>query len=97
MQNGNDVTFHLTLNQKEKPMSKQAKNCTLTFFSIAVCLLYFMHDAAEARLGGGKSFGSKPSYSAVPRPPPRAYLAAGEPRSDDPTKACCRPHAVTDG
>jgi len=63
MQNGNDVTFHLTLNQKEKPMSKQAKNCTLTFFSIAVCLLYFMHDAAEAaRLGGGKSFGSKPSY-----------------------------------
>ena len=63
MQNGNDVTFHLTLNQKEKPMSKQAKNCTLTFFSIALCLLYFMHDAAEAaRLGGGKSFGSKPSY-----------------------------------
>ena len=44
-------------------MSKQAKNCTLTFFSIAVCLLYFWHGAAEAaRLGGGKSFGSKPSY-----------------------------------
>ena len=44
-------------------MSKQAKNCTLTFFSIAVCLLYFWHGAAEAaRFGGGKSFGSKPSY-----------------------------------
>ncbi len=44
-------------------MSKQARNCTLTFFGIAVCLLYFWHGTAEAaRLGGGKSFGSKPSY-----------------------------------
>ncbi len=44
-------------------MSKQARNCTLTFIGIAVCLLYFWHGAAEAaRLGGGKSFGSKPSY-----------------------------------
>jgi len=53
-------------------MSKQAKNCTLTFFSIAVCLLYFWHGAAEAaRLGGGKSFGSKPSYQrSAPTTPP---------------------------
>ena len=44
-------------------MSKQAKNLTRTLFSIAVCLLYFGHGAAEAaKLGGGKSFGSKPSY-----------------------------------
>ena len=53
-------------------MSKQAKNCTLTFFSIAVCLLYFWHGAAEAaRLGGGKSFGSSPSYQrSAPAPTP---------------------------
>jgi predicted lipid-binding transport protein (Tim44 family) len=44
-------------------MSKKAKNCALAFFTIAVCLLCFWHGAAEeARLGGGKSFGSSPSY-----------------------------------
>jgi len=44
-------------------MSKRVKNYTLAFFSIAVCLLCFWHGAAEAaRLGGGKSLGSKPSY-----------------------------------
>ena len=37
--------------------------CALMVFGIATFLLYFWHDAAEAaRLGGGKSFGSSPSY-----------------------------------
>jgi len=44
-------------------MNKKAKICILISFGIMAFLLYFWHDAAEAaRLGGGKSFGSKPSY-----------------------------------
>lgn len=44
----------------------------LTGIIAAVCLLYLWHDTAEAaRLGGGKSFGSRPSYQrSAPAPSP---------------------------
>jgi hypothetical protein len=44
-------------------MNKNAKIGILISFGITAFMLYFLQDAAEAaRLGGGKSFGSKPSY-----------------------------------
>ncbi len=44
-------------------MNKEAKIGILISFGIMAFLLYFWQDVAEAaRLGGGKSFGSKPSY-----------------------------------
>jgi hypothetical protein len=44
-------------------MNKKAQYSILMFFSLAFGLLYFLHDTAEAaRLGGSRSFGSKPSY-----------------------------------
>ncbi len=44
-------------------MNKKAKIGILISFGIMAFLLYFWQDVAEAaRLGGGKSFGSKPSY-----------------------------------
>lgn len=44
-------------------MKQKAIVVTIMFFGIATLLLYFWNDTAEAgRLGGGKSFGSKPSY-----------------------------------
>jgi predicted lipid-binding transport protein (Tim44 family) len=44
----------------------------LAGIAFAVCLLYVLHDTAEAaRLGGGKSFGSRPSYQrSAPAPSP---------------------------
>jgi predicted lipid-binding transport protein (Tim44 family) len=70
-------------------MSKQAQNCTLTFFSIAICLLYFWHGAAEAaRLGGGKSFGSKPNYQrsapATTPSPTSPQVSLGQPAQQRP-------------
>jgi predicted lipid-binding transport protein (Tim44 family) len=44
-------------------MNKKAKVGILISFGIVAFLFYFLQDVAEAaRLGGGKSFGSKPSY-----------------------------------
>jgi predicted lipid-binding transport protein (Tim44 family) len=40
------------------------------FFCVAIGLLYFWHDTAEAaRMGGGRSFGSRPSYQRSAPPP----------------------------
>ncbi len=44
-------------------MNKKTGFSILMFFSFTLCLLYLWHDAAEAaRMGRGRSFGSKPSY-----------------------------------
>jgi hypothetical protein len=54
-------------------MMKKTRITILMSFGIAaVCLLYFWYGMAEAaRLGGGKSFGSSPSYQrSAPAPTP---------------------------
>ena len=44
-------------------MNQKARIVLVMGFSIAAFILYFWHDVAEAgRMGGGKSFGSSPSY-----------------------------------
>lgn len=44
-------------------MNKKTGFSILMFFSFTLCLLYLWHDTAEAaRMGRGRSFGSKPSY-----------------------------------
>jgi predicted lipid-binding transport protein (Tim44 family) len=51
-------------------MNKKTGFSILTIFSLTLGLLYCWHDAAEAaRLGGGRSFGSRPSYQRSAPPP----------------------------
>ena len=57
-------------------MKKKTGLCILVILSVAVGLLYLLNETAEAaRLGGGGSFGSRPSYQrsapAPRRPRPR--------------------------
>jgi predicted lipid-binding transport protein (Tim44 family) len=57
------LTYGLPKEGKGRRMNKKAKIGILISFGIMAFLLYFWQDVAEAaRLGGGKSFGSKPSY-----------------------------------
>ena len=57
------LTFALPKREKGKRMNKKAKIGILISFGILTLLLYCWQVVAEAaRLGGGKSFGSKPSY-----------------------------------
>jgi len=53
-------------------MNRKTSIFILTVVISAVCLLYLWHDTAEAaRLGGGGSFGSRPSYQrSAPAPSP---------------------------
>ena len=63
MLNGEDLDIWFTQNGKGKRMNQKAKIGILVSFSMMAFLLYFWQGVAEAaRLGGGKSFGSKPSY-----------------------------------
>jgi len=63
MVDGDDLNIWFTQNGKGRRMNKKAKIGILIGFGIMAFLLYFWQDMAEAaRLGGGKSFGSKPSY-----------------------------------
>jgi predicted lipid-binding transport protein (Tim44 family) len=49
----------------------------LVFFCLTLSLLYFWQDTAEAaRLGGGRSFGSKPSYKRSAPPPAQSAPAS---------------------
>ena len=58
-----DFNFWFTQMGKGRLMNKKAKIGILISFGIMAFVLYFWQDVAEAaRLGGGKSFGSKPSY-----------------------------------
>jgi predicted lipid-binding transport protein (Tim44 family) len=63
MVDGDCSNFWFTQMGKGRLMNKKAKIGILISFGIMAFLLYFWQDVAEAaRLGGGKSFGSKPSY-----------------------------------
>lgn len=57
------------------------KKTILMMFSILVCLIYFWHDTAEARrFGGGRSFGSRPSYQrSTPAPSHNPSQNTGSP------------------
>jgi predicted lipid-binding transport protein (Tim44 family) len=58
-----DLNIWFTQRGKGRRMNNKVKIGILIGFGIVAFLLYFWQDAAEAaRLGGGKSFGSKPSY-----------------------------------
>ena len=60
----------------------RTKNMILIMLSILVCLLYFWHDTADARrFGGGRSFGSRPSYHrSAPAPSRNPSQNTGSPR-----------------
>jgi predicted lipid-binding transport protein (Tim44 family) len=63
MLDGDNFNFWYTQKEKGGHMNKKAKSGILITFGIMAFLLYFWQDVAEAaRLGGGKSFGSRPSY-----------------------------------
>jgi predicted lipid-binding transport protein (Tim44 family) len=63
MLNGGDLNIWFTQKGKGRRMNKKVNIGILIGLGIVAFLLYFWQDAAEAaRLGGGKSFGSKPSY-----------------------------------
>ncbi len=53
-------------------MKRKTGMCLLVILSVAVGILYFLNETAEAaRMGGGRSFGSKPSYQrSAPAPSP---------------------------
>jgi len=57
-----------------RPTSRQL----LALAGLALGILYFFHDTAEARIGRGRSFGSKPSYQRS-APPPAQQPAPARP------------------
>ena len=60
-------------------MYKKTRFWTLVFFSLSIGLLYFWQDTAEAaRLGGSRSFGSRPRYQRS-APPPSQSTTASQP------------------
>jgi predicted lipid-binding transport protein (Tim44 family) len=66
-------------------MKRKFGCCIMVSLIAAVALLYFLNETAEAaRLGGGKSFGSKPSYqrsAPAPSPSPTSpQLSPNQPR-----------------
>jgi predicted lipid-binding transport protein (Tim44 family) len=71
-------------------MKKKTRITILMSIGIAaVCVVYFSHDVAEAaRLGGGSSFGSRPSYqrsAPAPTPSPTSpQLSPGQPTQQRP-------------
>lgn len=67
-----DRNFWFTQKGKGRRMNKKVKTVILMSVSMVVFLLYLWYDVAEAaRLGGGKSFGSRPSYQrSAPAPSP---------------------------
>jgi predicted lipid-binding transport protein (Tim44 family) len=82
-----NINFHL---QPERGlMAKRTKIVILIWFGIMAFLLYFWHDVAEAaRMGGSKSFGSKPSYqrsAPAPTPSPTSpQVSPGQPAQQRP-------------
>lgn len=68
-------------------MKKKTGLCIWVILSVAVGLLYLMHETAEAaRLGGGGSFGSRPSYQrSAPAPSPTSpQMSPGRPSQQGP-------------
>lgn len=60
---GCDLNSYLNQKGKNRRMNKKMKIGILISFGITAFVLYFWQDVADAaRLGGGKSFGSKPGY-----------------------------------
>jgi len=65
----------------------------LVILSVAVGLLYLLNETAEAaRLGGGRSFGSKPSYQrSAPAPTPSPTSPQMSPNQPRPAPGSPRP------
>jgi predicted lipid-binding transport protein (Tim44 family) len=89
MVDGDDFNFWFTQKGKGRHMNKTAKIGILVSFSILAFMLYFWQDVAEAaRLGGGKSFGSKPSYQrsapATTPSPTSPQVSPGQPAQQRP-------------
>jgi predicted lipid-binding transport protein (Tim44 family) len=87
MVDGDDFNFWFTRMGKGRLMNKKAKIGILISFGIMAFLLYFWQDLAEAaRLGGGKSFGSRPSYQrSAPAPSPTSpQVSPGQPTQQRP-------------
>jgi predicted lipid-binding transport protein (Tim44 family) len=89
MVNGDGFNFWFTQKGKGRRMNKKVKISILVGFKIIAFLLYFWQDAAEAaRLGGGKSFGSKPSYQrsapSTPPSPTSPQVSPGQPTQQRP-------------
>ncbi len=61
-------------------MPKKTRLWTLMIFSLALALFYFWQDTAEAaRMGGGRSFGSRPSYQrSAPAPSQNTTTSTGQ-------------------
>lgn len=70
-------------------MKRKTGVCILVILSVALCLLYLLNETAEAaRLGGGGSFGSRPSYqrsAPAPSPSPTSpQMSPGRPSQQGP-------------
>jgi predicted lipid-binding transport protein (Tim44 family) len=74
-------------------MNKKAKIAVLVSFGILAFLLYFQNDCAEAaRVGGGKSFGSSPSYQrSTPAPSPSPASPQMSPTQPTPQRPVASP------
>lgn len=74
-------------------MNKKAKIVSLMCFGIVALLFYFWNDVAEAaRLGGSKSFGSRPSYQrSTPAPSPSPTAPQVSPTQPTPPRPSASP------
>jgi hypothetical protein len=74
-------------------MNKKAKIAVLMSLGILAFLLYFQNDFAEAaRVGGGKSFGSSPSYQrSTPAPSPSPTSPQVSPTQPTPQRPVASP------
>ena len=74
-------------------MNKTAKTAVLMSLGILAFLLYFQNNMAEAaRLGGGKSFGSSPSYQrSTPAPSPSPTSPQMSPTQPTPQRPVASP------
>jgi predicted lipid-binding transport protein (Tim44 family) len=89
MRNGDDPKTWFTQKERGGRMNKKAKIGILIGFGTMAFLLYFWQDVADAaRLGGGKSFGSKPSYQrsapATTPSPTSPQVSPGQPAQQRP-------------